>query len=317
MPTVKKRRPGSSSRKGKAETSYSLPTKPNEPPTELADSVIGIYGRKGIGKSTLANLIELDGKKTLSMMLEKGRRNLRSFQVAPKNFEEAIGYRDEFIGNDKYGVIVPDTIDRLHEMATAYVCEEAGVKSITKAPQNDRPALWNEVAAVFGGFFWPIMEAGKGLILISHEQIRELENRKVKGLKKKMYESREEDDDDDDESAFDSSGDKIERIQPSCSPAAFREIEQICNFVFYYGYMGRERCITVRDPGDYVWVSSGDDEHFLDPDGEPIYSFAVGNSPEKAHADLLAAFNNELRDINYKPPRRVKTSTTKKRKIRK
>jgi hypothetical protein len=79
----------------------------------------------------------------------------------------------------------------------------------------------------------------------------------------------------------------------------------------------RDRCITVRDPGDYVWVSSGDDEHFLDPDGEPIYSFAVGNSPEKAHEDLLAAFNNEKRDINYKPPRREKTTSKTRRRTRK
>jgi hypothetical protein len=310
MPTVKKRRvKSSSSRNLKAETksSYSLPLKPNEPPEELADSVIAIYGRKGIGKSTLANQLNIEGKKTLTMMAEKGRRNLRILQVTPHKFEDAIGYRDEFLGSDKYGLFIADTIDRIHEMATAYVCEEAGVKGVLKAPQGDRPALWNEIAAVFGGFFWPILEAQKGLVLISHEQTRELENRKVKALKKKMYEARDGEDEDD--LAFDSSGEKIERIQPSCSPAAFREIEQICNFVFYYGYMGRERCITVRDPGDYVWVSSGDDEHFLDPDGEPIYSFAVGNSPEKAYNDLLAAYNNELRDINYKPPRRKKTKT--------
>lgn len=311
MPTVSKRRAKSSSspRKVKAETSYALPTKPNEPPSELADSVICIYGRKGVGKSTLANMLEIEGKKTLSLSLEKGRRNLRILQRSPNTFEDAIGYRDEFIGNDKFGLLVTDTVDRLHEMATAHVLEEAGVASINKAPQGDRPALWNEIAATFGGFFWPIMEANKGLVLISHEQTREFENRKVKALKKKMYESLEGDDDED--SAFDSAGEKIERIQPSCSPAAFREIEQICNFVFYYGYMGRERCITVRDPGDYVWVSSGDDEHFLDPDGEPIYSFSVANSPDKAYDDLLAAFNNEKRDINYKPPRREKTTSKK------
>ena len=311
MATVKKRRASSSSRKEKAETSYRLPSSPNEPPTELADSVIGLYGRKGIGKSTLANQLTLNGKKTLSLMAEKGRRNLRILQVSPATFEDAIGYRDEFIGSDKYGLFVADTVDRIHELATAYVCEEAGVTSILKAPQGDRPALWGEVAAAFGGFFWPIMESEKGLVLISHEQTRELENRKVAALKKRMYEARE-DDDEESSSAADSSS-KVERIQPSCSPAAFREIEQICNFVFYYGYMGRERCITVRDPGDYVWVSSGDDEHFLDPDGDPIYSFAVGGTPEQAYDDLIAAYNNEKRDINYTPPRRVKTTKKKSR----
>lgn len=312
MPKVSKRRPSSLSRKKKVEEDFSLPLKANEPPTELADSVIAIYGRKGIGKSSLASRLQKDGKKTLVMMLEKGRRNLKIIQVSPKDFEEAIKYRDEFIGNDKFGLLVTDTVDRLHEMATAHVLEEAGYQSINKAPQGDRPALWNEIASTFGGYFYPVMEEGKGLVLISHETTRELENRKMKALKTRMYEAREEDDDD--EGSASVSSEKIERIQPSCSPAAFREIEQICNFVFYYGYMGRERCITVRDPGDYVWVSSGDDEHFLDPDGVPIYSFAVGNSPDKAHEDVLAAFNNELRDINYVEPRRP---VKKNRRIRK
>lgn len=314
MAKVSKRRPGSSSRKKvKAETSYRLPTSENEPPTELGDSVIGLYGRKGIGKSTLASRLSKDGKKTLCLMAEKGRRNLRILQVSPSSFEEAIGYRDEFLGNDKYGLCVADTVDRIHEMATAHVLEEAGYSSINKAPQGDRPSLWNEIAATFGGFFYPFIEEEKGLVLISHEQTRELENRKVKALKSKMYEAQSGDDDDDEDSACASAGEKIERIQPSCSPAAFREIEQICNFVFYYGYMGRERCITVRDPGDFVWVSSGDDEHFLDPDGDPIYSFSVGNSPEKAYDDLIAAFNNEVRDINYRPPKKTKRRVVKKK----
>lgn len=312
MPKVSKRRPSSLSRKKKVqEEDFSLPTTLNQPPDELADSVIGIYGRKGIGKTTLASKLELNGKKTLVQMLEKGRRNLAILQVSPKDFEAAIKYRDEFIGNDKFGLMVTDTVDRLHEMATAYVLEEAGYQSINKAPQGDRPALWGEISSTFGGFFYPIMEAQKGLVLISHETTRELENRKMKALKTRMYEAREGDDDDDSAAV---SSEKIERIQPSCSPAAFREIEQICNFVFYYGYMGRERCITVRDPGDYVWVSSGDDEHFLDPDGDPIYSFAVGNTPDKAYNDLLAAFNNEKRDINWTPPKR--STSTKRRKIR-
>lgn len=307
MAKVSKRRPMSSSRKERREKSFALPTTENDPPTELGDSVIGLYGRKGIGKTTLANKLSKDGKKTLCMMLEKGRRNLRILQVTPNNYEEAIKYRDEFLGNDKFGMLVTDTADRLHEMAMAYVCEEAGVKSIIKANQQDRPALYGEVAALFGGFFWPIMEEGKGLVIVSHEQIRELENRKVKALKNRMYLAQQSDDDDDDDEDSAIETGRIERIQPSCSPSAFRELEQICNFVFYYGYMGRERCITVRDPGDYVWVSSGDDEHFLDPDGNPVYSFSVAGTPDGAHDDLIAAFNNEKRDINYKPPRRVKT----------
>lgn len=305
MAKVSKRRASSLSRKDKAENKFVLPTSENEPPEELGDSVIGLYGRKGIGKSTLASKLSKDGKKTLCCMMEKGRRNLRILQVSPNTYEEAVGYRDEFLGSDKYGMFVADTADRLHEMAMAYVCEEAGIKSILKASNNERPSLYQEVSACFGGFFWPIMEEQKGLVIISHEQTRELENRKIKALKNRMYLAQQDDEDDDDDASDKETG-RIERIQPSCSPSAFREIEQICNFVFYYGYMGRERCITVRDPGDYVWVSSGDDEHFLDPDGNQIFSFAVAGTPDGAYEDLIAAFNNEKRDINYKPPRRVK-----------
>ena len=288
-----------------------LPTKLNNPPSDLADSVIVIYGRKGIGKTSLASRIKRK-KKTLVLMLERGRRNLRIYQKHPKSLTEVLGYVELFNDSPDYDTLAIDTADVLHKLCTEHVCAEFGYESIKSCPDRERPTLYTEISSLFSTVFALVQDSGKGLVVVSHEQARELENRKIRDMKSHLRDGKKgEDFDEDDEEEEESAEEKIvdtkfERIQPSCSPAAFREVEQIANFVFYYGYVGRQRTITVRDPGDMVWVSSGDDEHFLDPDGEPINTFAVRNNPDLAYEDLLAAFNNELRDINYVPPRKNK-----------
>jgi hypothetical protein len=303
MATVRKVR-GSIARKktsAKSSSKDMLPTELNEPPEELLDYVIMIYGRKSIGKTTLASMLAKNkDKKVLVIMLEKSRRNLRIYQKPDYSkgdkyptWTTLIKWMDQFIESKEFDVVVFDTLDKLYDLCYAHICKLNGVKSPNGAGRNSS-GVWKEIDSEFNAFLQALSESGKGIIYLSHEKVRELEAKKIRELKK------EANNDNDSEEI------KIERVEPSASPAACRSAEEMCDVIMYYGYENRKRTLTVRDSGDYFWVGCNLPDAFLDPDGEPINQFYVGESPAEAKKNLLAAYNNELRDINYTPPKRSK-----------
>lgn len=262
-----------------------LPTERNIPPEDLSESIILLYGQKGIGKSSLAAQFE----NALTFMFEKGRRNLKIYQVPGKGepkltWETFCEYVEAFLESD-FNTGVMDTIDGAYLSCFTHICSEHGVTDPSEYKEGYK--LWDEIATTFASIFSIIQDSKKSLVLLSHDKTRPLLTKK-KGLKRVEL----------DEEAITS----YERLEPTCKPAAFRFVQEICDFVFYYGYRDGYRSITVRSPHNVHWVSCGVDDRFFDPEGNPIETFKVGNNPEQAYADLLSAFNNELYDIDYVAP---------------
>lgn len=258
-----------------------LPSQENTPPEELSDSIIFFHGEKAIGKTSLA----AEFPDTLVMMVERGRRNLPIFQVVPKNWDEVKGYVELFLEDDRFANLSIDTIDRLYIMCHDYVCHSHGVDN----PDGSASPylIWNEIAEEFGGLIYLIKQSGKGLILISHSKPRPL-TIKRKGLKR----------DELDESVV-----NYDRMEPTCTPAAFKTVQEMADFVFYYGWKEGKRVMIVRSPLNIYWTACGVPDRFLDPDGTPLEAFEVGTSPKAAYKSLIDAYHNKLRDIDYTPPR--------------
>ena len=229
-------------------------------------------------------------------MFERGRRNLKIKQV-PKPGEPELDWErfKEYVAmflKSNLRTLVIDTIDECYMQCFHHVCGENRVTH----PENHKSGykIWDEIAAEFAGLLNLIHESGKCLVLISHCKSRVLPSpASKKGLARINS---------DDESA-----DKSERLEPTCKPAAFRFIQQICDFVFYYGYKDGERAITVRSPHNVYWTSGGVEDRYLDPEGNPVECFLIGNSPKKAFQSLLDGFNNKLYDVDYVPTKKSKT----------
>lgn len=286
---------GEAPKNGRASSSsISLPDEMNDPPETLAESICMIYGEKSVGKTSLANEFE----NAYTFMYESGRRNLKIRQVPKKgepklNWERTQQYTEAFIDSD-YDTLVIDTIDGFYLRCFDSICAGHNVKSPIELG-SDAPGVWDEIAFEFVALLALIQESGKGLVILSHSKPRSLQVKK-KGLKR----------DEKEESTV-----AYDRLEPTCKPAAFRYIQEVCDFVFYYGYHEGYRAITVRDPHNIYWTGCGLADRFLDPDGKPIETFKVSSvSSEKAYQDLLSAYNNELYDIDYVPPStRTRTTT--------
>lgn len=273
-----------------------LPTEPNEPPTSLDDVIIMLYGRKNIGKSSLAAAFP----DSLTMMAEAGRKNLSIMQV-PKQGEPALTwnrclkYRDMVCESDQFSRVNFDTVDQMYQLCFTSVCKDAGVRHPDSSAKPYE--LWNGIKAEFKEFVLSFREAGKGVTFVSHEKIKPLIT-KAKGLKR----------DGEDESSV-----KIDRIEPSCTGQVMDVVTEICDYVLYYHYKDAKRAIMVRSPQDIAWTACGMGETFCDPNGNLIECFEVGNSAAEAYENIVKAFNNELYDMDYVPPPKERVSTLTKR----
>jgi hypothetical protein len=265
--------------------SLALPSQENVPPSDISESIVFLYGRKGIGKTSLASQF----KNSLTFMFERGRRNLPIRMVPQKDdpkldWQLFLDYVELAIKSDTVDTLVVDTVDRAYEQCMIYVCKRAGCKHPND--KNDYGKTWQEIKFEFDATLGLIQDSGKGLVLISHETAKPL-TKTSRRLEREDAESICQ----------------YDRMEPTCSKQAFETVQEICDYVLYYGYSDEFRTITVRSPNDTCWTSCGISDTFLDPDGNPVQTFKVGNDPREAYKSLISAHSNELYDISYKPPK--------------
>lgn len=259
-----------------------LPTKPNVPSDNLTDYAMMIFGQKGIGKTSLASQFP----KSLVFMFEKRRRNLPIFQVPVSRDEELtwesfLEYLEAFIEEENFETAVIDTIDGCYMACYQSVCKRYGV--IVPSESN----IWDEIAAEFGAVVLMMQNSGKGIVFLSHDKAKPMTLKK-KGFQRSDLELEE-------------SSIPFERMEPTCRPAGWKVIQEVCDFVFYYGFTEGYRTLTVRSPHNLHWTACGVPGRFLDPEGTPISTFKVGENPELAYKNLNAAFMNQIYDVDYVP----------------
>lgn len=295
MPTVRKVRRGKRKSSSSTSTNLSLPTRDNVPPDELSAAVICIFGRKSIGKTTIANKFN----DPLTFMFERSRRNLKIRQVPEYkstdkkrkslNWSDFLEYVELFL-ESKHQTAVIDTIDQRYVACMDHVCRIQGVS------QPNGPDAWLAIAAEFNAPLNLIQDSGKGLIFLSHEVVKPI-TKIVKSLRRETDEDEME----------------MGRWEPSCKPEPFRTIKQICDYVLYYSFQENKRCMICRSTSEIAWCACGFEDHFLDPNGNQLEKFELGNTPDTAYQSLLDAYNNQLYDLDYEPPRRIKKKKRRKR----
>lgn len=273
----------------KVSTSLTLPTEFNEPPTDFDDQCALYFGRKSWGKTTLLSQYA----NSLIMVLEPMRRNLVIKQVPKEGeaitWEIVNGYIDLFIESDLH-VICIDTVDRFYQLGLAWLTlklSDGEFDDPQRCPdKNSIPGFYVSFQKVYEEVLERIRSSGKIWILSSHD-------RKVT-------------------TKHPITGDKEERIEPSCSPSAWKIAQSMCDYVFHLEFYQKQRVVTVRDLDNISLACCGRNDVFLNPDGSPISRFAIPNKPEEVYSTILKAYSNSLSDIQYvsEPGTLAKKTTT-------
>lgn len=248
-----------------------LSTEINEPPENLWEYTVCFYGKKGIGKTSLAAQFP----NAFVFMWEPGRRNLRIRQQNMYEIPESERWavykelQQQALDDDSIGVIVNDTVDRLYEACLAGNLYDRGIKA---PPSDDYGQTWREVKSDLEDTLDLIRIGEKGHVMLSHETERDM-------------------------TTID--GANISVVQPSCMPAAFKYIQAAADFAFYYGISEGHHAMFLRGIDNFIWAGCGSDEHFMEPKGEPVSILDMGTNPSIAYSRLVDSFNNKLYDISY------------------
>ena len=256
MPAQRKQPAAVEERKYKP-LSLSLPTENSKPETDMLRYSFFIYGKQGIGKTTLS----LQFPKTLHMMFEPGAKSKAFRKVEPANWKEVMEYTRLIKDSDLYKTVVIDTCDLMWDMCANQVCIDKGVEYLKDVGFGDG-------YSIAGSKFRQILvdlHRTKGLVILSHDKV-----------------------------PFSEDSNKKEYLVPSIPK---RGRETIAKWVdvtaHYYLNVAKERMLRIR-PSLKAEAKCRPDEFFNYADGSPVTDIYMGTSPKEAYDNFQAAFNNEL-----------------------
>lgn len=256
----------SSSSSGKMKVgnvTYELPKNLSKPIENLGGYVMLIYGRKKIGKTSLASMFSISEKKVLFLFFEPGGKSLSLYQEPMTSWKKFTRFV-QLISKDKfYGTVVIDTADYAYDDCLTEVCSDNGVTHPADLPYGKG---WNLVKSEFTKQIRILLKSGKGVIFISHQKEVEVEDR---------------------------DGKTYDKVTNTLSGQAREVIEGLVDIWANYDYEGNERILTILgskniDAGHRV------DTRFRYTNGERIRKISMGKSKEEAYRNFIDAFNNKL-----------------------
>jgi hypothetical protein len=242
------------------------PTKKSVVADNLTDFSILLFGERKIGKTTLCAQFP----DAFFLMCEPGGKSLEVYQPTDEdgiskpveNWEEFLGWVSMLEENDRFNPVVIDTVDKARDMAFTYVCKREGVEHPTDAGRWESALIWNKITKELMDAINRLLTMRRGLILISHAQVREI----------KTW----------DERTFD-------KLTSTLSGKIGEAITSVVDLWAYYGYEGKKRSLIIR--GDsFIDAGCRLKHHFKGMDKVPM-----GKSEEEAYGNLMAAFSNELK----------------------
>lgn len=264
MAIVKREPSGKSKERGRVKAeptvklSVSLPTEVTTPEDNIWRSLILIFGEKKIGKTELLS----KAPKALFLATEVGYKGLRIFKRDVTSWKEARAYAKLLRDDKSFRTIVLDTADILYDLCLTGVCEKL---MISHPSDEDYGKAWSAIKKEFESFILTLAQTGKGVVLISHAEEKEVKQR---------------------------GGESYDRIMPTMAKQARKVIEGMVDIWACYQYDGKRRVLTIAGD-DHVAAGHRFGERFRTPDGRVLRHIDMGHSAQEGFDNLMLAWNNE------------------------
>jgi hypothetical protein len=248
----------------KVSVSISLPTERSVPKSDLLQYSYLFFGRKKIGKTTLAAQFP----DAFFLMTEPGAENLRVYQRAVADWNTFVSYLDLLDENRKrFKTVVLDIADPLYDFCLRQICKDKNLEHPNEA--GDYGQTWKKVNSEFEKQCSRLlpMNSGRGLVLISHEKSKEID---VVGEDK-----------------------PVERIIPTMERHCMEYFNGKVDMIAYYCFKKSKRKIIIQGD-EFLEAGCRCEENFLNVSGEKLISFPAGNSAKESYKIFEDAFNNKL-----------------------
>lgn len=235
-----------------------IPTDYTEPITDLGGAVILISGEKKIGKTSLANQFG----ENLVMAFEVGYKGLRIRKVDVPDWDTARALARQLKKDKHYNTVTVDTADKSFKQCEAWSNRRLG---ISHASEEEWGKGWAAIRNEYESWIDMLTHTGKGVLLISHTQEKEVRKR---------------------------NGEAFDRVMPTMPKQGRDIIEGLVDIWCYYQYDGNRRILTVLGD-DYVSAGHRFSERFRTPDGRAIRNIDMGRTPEEGYRNFVRAWNNK------------------------
>jgi AAA domain len=254
-----------------ATPAFTLPTEVSQVGKSLADFTILIYGDRGIGKTTVAR----EFPNPYFLMFEPGARGIAVRKTDVRSWEQFKDIVDLLEQTPDYcDTLVVDTGYMAYERCFAWCLEDMGV---TDPKDKSFGTVWKFIEKEFRNQMIRLEDLGIGLVVIAHSEIKEI---------------------------TDKLGSKYDKLTIQLSGQAFKYFAGCMNNVWYYHYLqGGKRFLQIRGD-EFIEAKTQCEGHFEYANGNPIRTIEMGTSSKQSYANLVAAFNNELKGGIQKQPTR-------------
>lgn len=206
----------------------SLATSKSKIVQNFMEYIFLLYGREGIGKSTLFSQFP----NAYFILTEPGAKGLEIFKSDVTGWRDVRKVIDLLLQTKQFQYVVIDTADIAYEMALDYVCEEFGIEypGESASGKEDYGKSWKAVKKEFMFQIHRLIRSGRGVAFTSHAVDQEI---KTKG------------------------GEKYSRIGPSMGKQARTAIEALVDYAFYADYAR-----TIEGHVTRIMITQGDDSIF-------------------------------------------------------
>ena len=245
----------------------SLPTEKHIPVCDMNKSTWLIYGKKKIGKTSLA--AQFPGGLVFSF--EPGTEELSVYKVdipggtktnpGWKNFIAYIDLLEKTKHNFKTAII--DTGFEAYNRCLEFVCWKEGWEYPSEG--KDRGVGWKKVSDEFRRQMLRLQQMNMGFVTICHDKMIECETR---------------------------AGQKFDMVVPKLSGQADDFFRATIANLAYYHFRDRERFLTIRG-SDYIMAGVASESRFKNAQGEDIYAIPMGINSKVAYTNIVRAFDNK------------------------
>lgn len=230
----------------------------------MSDGIILIYGKKKIGKTSLANEFS---ENMFHMMVEPMARALKIYQQDCVEYEDVVGYTKVLAsGNHSFDSVSLDPLPLFYERSLEYTGRVKGFEH--PGGQNDYGLSWSHVKRDFTKALLAILALPIGCMFHAHEVDDEIETR---------------------------DGDKFKIVRPEGGTQVKEFIDANVENIWYYHMRGEKRFLQVRGDG-YVTACTAWTDKFYTPSGEQVMAVPMGKSPKEGYDNLIHAFNNKQKE---------------------